>query len=125
MLEGGEAGVERFVNRPLRLLRRIVVLVLGLALLLVGIVMIVTPGPAFLLIPAALALLATEFDWARNILHRARPLFEKAVDNARHWKERHGAAGTDAQQTASPVAAPPAPLPTTDDARPPDDARGS
>lgn len=52
--------------------RRVVVVIIGGTVLLVGIVMIVTPGPAFLVIPAGLAILAIEFAWARILLKRTR-----------------------------------------------------
>jgi hypothetical protein len=52
----------------LRLARRISVLVVGLSVVLVGIVMIFTPGPAIVVIPLGLGILATEFLWARRIL---------------------------------------------------------
>ena len=56
----------------LRRARRMVVAVIGGTLLIVGIAMLVLPGPAVVVIPAALALLATEFVWARRLLRRAR-----------------------------------------------------
>ena len=52
----------------LKLARRLTVFVLGISVLLVGIVMIVGPGPAVVVIPLGLGLLATEFLWARRIL---------------------------------------------------------
>lgn len=45
---------------------------MGSSVLLVGIVMIVAPGPAFLVIPLGLAILATEFVWARRFLAKIR-----------------------------------------------------
>lgn len=53
-------------------LRKGVILVLGLSVVLVGVVMLVTPGPAFVVIPAGLAILATEFYWARRLLQEVR-----------------------------------------------------
>jgi hypothetical protein len=53
----------------LRQVRRIVVFILGISVVLVGIVMIVTPGPAVVVIPLGLAILATEFLWAKRLLH--------------------------------------------------------
>ena len=50
------------------LLRKCLVAVLGGALLLVGVAMLVLPGPAVVVIPAALAILALEFVWARRWL---------------------------------------------------------
>src|SRR6267378_6555392 len=52
----------------LRHARRVAVFVLGISVLLVGIVMIVGPGPAVVVIPLGLGILATEFLWARQIL---------------------------------------------------------
>lgn len=56
----------------LRRARRVVVTVIGGTLLVLGIAMLVLPGPAVVVIPAALALLATEFVWARRLLRRVR-----------------------------------------------------
>lgn len=47
---------------------RIIVLVVGLTVLLAGIIMIVTPGPAIVVIPLGLTILGTEFVWARRLL---------------------------------------------------------
>ncbi len=52
--------------------RRIVVGVVGATVLLLGIVMIVTPGPALVVIPIGLAILSIEFTWARSWLRRLR-----------------------------------------------------
>jgi hypothetical protein len=46
--------------------RKCVVAIMGGTVLLIGIIMIVTPGPAVLVIPAGLAILATEFAWAKH-----------------------------------------------------------
>lgn len=51
-----------------------VVAVVGGSVVLVGIAMLVLPGPAILVIPLGLAILATEFLWARRWLKRARGL---------------------------------------------------
>ena len=57
--------------------RRIVVAVLGSSVLLLGIVMIVTPGPALIVIPAGLAILAIEFVWARHWLKKLREMISR------------------------------------------------
>jgi uncharacterized protein (TIGR02611 family) len=51
-------------------LRKVVVSILGLSVILIGGLMLVLPGPAIIVIPAGLAILATEFGWARMILKR-------------------------------------------------------
>ena len=50
--------------------RRLVVIVFGLTLFLIGIAMIFLPGPAIVVIPLSLAVLGTEFLWARRLLKR-------------------------------------------------------
>jgi len=61
-----------FGRTALRQIRRVAVLVAGTAVLTVGLVMIVAPGPAFVVIPLGLAILATEFEWARRALRELR-----------------------------------------------------
>jgi len=52
--------------------RRIIVAVIGFTVLLVGIVMIVTPGPGWLVILLGLSILSAEFVWARRWLRRIK-----------------------------------------------------
>lgn len=52
--------------------RRIVVGVVGVTVLIIGVVMLVTPGPALIVIPVGLAILSIEFTWARAWLKRLR-----------------------------------------------------
>ncbi len=52
----------------MQLLKKTRVLLGGGALLVAGLAMLVLPGPAFVVIPAALAVLAIEFIWARRWL---------------------------------------------------------
>jgi len=58
--------------------RKVVYSVIGLTVLLLGIAMIVLPGPAVLFIPLGLAILASEYAWARRIIRRGRVFVEKA-----------------------------------------------
>ncbi len=58
--------------------RKVVYSVIGLTVLLLGIVMIVLPGPAIIFIPLGLAILASEYAWARRIIRRGRVFVEKA-----------------------------------------------
>ncbi len=57
--------------------RRIVIAVVGSSVLLIGIVMLVTPGPAFVVIPVGLAILAIEFVWARRWLKKLREMISR------------------------------------------------
>lgn len=61
---------------------RVVVFVVGVAVILGGLIMLVTPGPGWLAIIAGFALLATEFGWARRALRRAREAGEAAKEKA-------------------------------------------
>ncbi len=52
----------------MKALKKTLVILAGGVLLVVGLAMLVLPGPAFVVIPAALAILAIEFVWARRWL---------------------------------------------------------
>jgi hypothetical protein len=58
-------------------MKTVVVAVLGGLLTLAGIGLLVLPGPGFVLVAAGLAVLATQFDWAKKPLDYAK---EKAQD---------------------------------------------
>ena len=45
--------------------------VLGALILAGGVVMLITPGPAFVLIPIGLAMLSLEFVWAERLLEKS------------------------------------------------------
>jgi tellurite resistance protein TerC len=64
--------VESSSNSAIRLARKIVVAVIGGTVLLLGLALIVLPGPAFVVIPLGLAILASEFLWARRLLRRVQ-----------------------------------------------------
>src|SRR4051794_41942900 len=69
-MAGGRSGHNRRV-------KTVVVGILGGLLTLAGIALLVLPGPGFVLVAAGLAVLATQFDWAKKPLDYAR---EKAVE---------------------------------------------
>ena len=56
--------------------------------MVIGIVMIVTPGPAVVVIPAGLAILAVEFEWARRWLRRTKALTRLAVRQSKRRSKR-------------------------------------
>ena len=56
----------------IKVVRRVIVSVVGATVLLIGIALLVLPGPAFIVIPVGLAILATEYAWARRWLKKAR-----------------------------------------------------
>jgi uncharacterized protein (TIGR02611 family) len=62
--------------------KKVAIGIVGGVVLLAGIAMIVLPGPAFLVIPAGLAILATEFEWAERWKDRIKEKY-------RHMREEH------------------------------------
>ncbi len=68
--------------------RRVVVTAVGLAVVVVGVLLLVLPGPGLLVVIAGLALLATEYEWARRLLERAR---EKSRSAASKFRSRNSA----------------------------------
>ena len=60
-----------------RTMRRLFILVIGLTVLLIGVAMVVTPGPSILVIPLGLAILGIEFAWARRWLAKFKSYLPK------------------------------------------------
>ena len=60
----------------------------GAIVLLCGLAMLVTPGPAFVVIPIGLAMLAMEFAWAEWMLDRALERADRAQQKAREASRR-------------------------------------
>ena len=50
--------------------RRLAIFLIGISIVLIGCILFFTPGPAIIVIPAGLALLATEFIWAKKLLKK-------------------------------------------------------
>ena len=66
----------------LRVAKRIVVAVIGGTVTLIGIALIVLPGPAFVVIPVGLSILATEFLWAKRFLRKARQMATRLTSHS-------------------------------------------
>lgn len=60
--------------------RRVVIAVVGGTVVLAGLAMIVLPGPAFVVIPVGLGILALEFAWAKRWLERVKAHAQTALD---------------------------------------------
>ena len=56
--------------------------IVGALVLLGGVIMLVTPGPAFVLIPIGLAMLSLEFVWAEQLLERSLEQAQIAQEKA-------------------------------------------
>jgi len=72
-----------YVYWTLKKTKRLIVAVVGLTVLLLGIALIFLPGPAFVVIPIGLAILATEFAWARRLLQRVKSHVNTKNKNSR------------------------------------------
>jgi len=69
--------IKRTIHLTYKTGRRIVIAIAGVSVLLLGVVMLVTPGPAIIVIPVGLAILAVEFVWARKWLHKLRQMISR------------------------------------------------
>jgi len=52
--------------------KMVIILIIGITFLLAGLALLILPGPGILIIVRGLAVLATEFIWARRILKKLR-----------------------------------------------------
>lgn len=87
-------------NGPLRQAKRIIVGVVGVTVLILGLVMMVTPGPGIPVILGGLALLSTEFVWAGLLLKKAKKKLKNAgkmVKEAVGAKDSPGAKSPEAE----------------------------
>ena len=57
--------------------KRLVIGLIGFTVLVIGVAMIVLPGPAFIVIPIGLGILATEFIWAKSLLRTVKQRIAK------------------------------------------------
>jgi tellurite resistance protein TerC len=57
--------------------KRFFILTVGLSVLIFGIALIILPGPAIIVIPLGLVILATEFVWAAKLLKELKRLIGK------------------------------------------------
>ena len=65
--------IKTFIEfKSIKTAKRIIVGIVGFTVLIIGIAMILLPGPAIVVIPLGLAILATEFVWARRLLRRLK-----------------------------------------------------
>ena len=75
--------VQRVYNRD-NIVFRVLWIVVGITLLAAGLAMTVLPGPAIIVLPVGLAMLAAEFVWARRLLNLG---IERGVDVKRRIQQ--------------------------------------
>ena len=79
--------------------RKTIVAVIGSTVVLFGLALVILPGPAVLVVPLGLALLATEFAWARRLVRRGGVAWGRAR-RKRWWRRsdaQEGSLGNDAR----------------------------
>jgi tellurite resistance protein TerC len=69
--------VARFGLESRPRLRRFLIGSIGFSVVLIGLVMIVLPGPAIIIVPLGFAILASEFAWARRVWRRGTILVSR------------------------------------------------
>jgi uncharacterized protein (TIGR02611 family) len=72
--------------------KKVLIGIVGGVVLLAGIAMMVLPGPAFLVIPAGLAILATEFEWAERWKDRVKDKYHQMREEHRRKKRERASA---------------------------------
>ncbi len=82
-----------------KIAKRIAIGIVGGTVLLVGVAMIVLPGPAFIVIPAGLGILAIEFAWARSWLKKVKA---KAESVGQRFTNRNGGPPPPSQPPPAP-----------------------
>lgn len=74
--------------KSIKTAKRMIVGIVGFTVLIIGIAMILLPGPAIVVIPLGLAILATEFVWARRLLKRLKKYYPKKKGEDQHGESK-------------------------------------
>ena len=80
-----EEELAAFAQVTIRIVRRVFILVAGSTLLLSGAALLILPGPGIPIFIAGLALLATEFVWARLWMSRVRRTVDEVTEDAKEF----------------------------------------
>lgn len=93
--------VKKLADMTYKTARRIVIAIVGGTVLVIGVAMLVLPGPAMVVIPVGLAILGIEFAWARRFLRRIRDKGGDALQRI-GWRKRktRGDGGDDSNPVA-------------------------
>jgi len=71
--------ISKFLSKLPHPLRWFLVMVIGFVLIVLGLIMLVTPGPGLLFIFFGVTILALEFEWARELNKQGMQGLEKIV----------------------------------------------
>jgi tellurite resistance protein TerC len=75
-----KSKAKRYSKRTVKELRRFVILIMGLTIMLIGVLLLVLPGPGVVTFIFGLTLLASEFYWAKNWLKKV----EHGIDTVKN-----------------------------------------
>ena len=82
---GSASWTKRLVSvwnlENIKVVKRVIVSVVGATVLLIGVALLILPGPAFIVIPVGLAILASEYAWARRWLKKVRQMASNVVSS--------------------------------------------
>lgn len=73
------------LKRDIRFLKKAIVAVIGFTIVIFGVILFVIPGSLAIVLPAGLAILGTQFVWARRALKKLKQeteIVEKEVESA-------------------------------------------
>ena len=86
-MAGPDAGIPRPITH--KWARRIAVSIIGGTVCLIGMMMVVLPGPALVVIPLGLGILGLEYAWARRWLGRVKEAAVEIADGTGLRKALH------------------------------------
>ena len=69
-------------------IKKLVIFLIGISVILIGCVLFFTPGPAIVVIPIGLAILATEFIWAKKLLKKFKEKVDSFSKSAKNVKKK-------------------------------------
>ena len=64
-------------------IRKLAIFLIGISVVLIGCILFFTPGPAIIVIPVGLAILATEFIWAKKLLKKFKETAGSFLESAK------------------------------------------
>lgn len=80
--------IKRFLGKLPHPIRWVLTMVVGFILLILGLIMMVTPGPGLLFIFFGLSILALEIEWARQLNKQGMQGLEILVDKLKRFFKR-------------------------------------
>tara|TARA_A100001011_G_scaffold352863_1_gene393922 strand:+ start:533 stop:775 length:243 start_codon:yes stop_codon:yes gene_type:complete len=69
-------------------IKKLVIFLIGISVVLIGCVLFFTPGPAIVVIPIGLTILATEFIWAKKLLKKFKEKVDSFSESAKNVKKK-------------------------------------